>query len=170
MSAPTNCPANPEGIGPMLRKLRNPFSPNTTKISPSSNRAIKVKIFILTFLSHCGLSSSLLKILSVVKAEDLYQRTVIDGASGVNRSHSALLVIFNCLTNFAFGVHYKRTVARDWFVEGHAGDEQHFERSLRVGRIFDSHFVAVLGEQNHLPVRSALAFRSELTLSLHDVR
>src|SRR5207302_6335086 len=70
------------------------------------------------------------------------------GHSRVNRTHSALLVILNRLPDFSFGVHHKWPIARDWFVQGHAGDEQYFKRSLRVCRIFDSHFVAVLREQN----------------------
>jgi len=59
--------------------------------------------------------------------------------------------------------------ARDWFVQGHSGDEQHLERGLRVRRIFDCHFVAVLREQDHLPVPSPLALHSEQPLPLHDV-
>src|SRR3979490_1383602 len=46
-----NCPASPVGIGPMLRKFKKPLRPNTTKISPSKMRAIKVTIFISRFLS-----------------------------------------------------------------------------------------------------------------------
>src|SRR5882724_10633 len=89
--------------------------------------------------------------------------------SRINRAHPALLVIFNRLADFRLRVHHKRAVTRDWFVQGHSGDEQHFERSLRVRRIFDSHFLAVLREQNHLPVFSAFAFCSEQSLGLHDV-
>jgi hypothetical protein len=53
-SAPMNCPANPVGIGPMLRKFKKPLRPNTTKIRPSSSRAIKITIFISTYLlTYC---------------------------------------------------------------------------------------------------------------------
>src|SRR5712691_5148630 len=43
-----NWPASPVGIGPMLRKFKNPFRPNTTKIGPSKRRAIKTAIFTST--------------------------------------------------------------------------------------------------------------------------
>src|SRR6266446_6185270 len=89
--------------------------------------------------------------------------------SRINRAHPALLVVFKSLPDFRLRVHHKRPVARDWFVQGHSRDEQYFKRSLRVRRIFDSHFVAVLREQNHLSVSSAFAFCSEQSLALHDV-
>src|SRR6266496_1975545 len=94
---------------------------------------------------------------------------LLDLHSSVNRAHPTQTVIFNRLTDFRLRVHHKRPVARDWFVQGHSGDEQHFEPSLRVRRIFDSHFVAVLREKNHLPVPSALTLGSEESVSLHDV-
>src|SRR5438093_4883620 len=89
--------------------------------------------------------------------------------SRVNRTQPALLVIFNRLTDFRLRVHHKRSVARHWFVQRHSGNEQHFERSLRISRIFDSHFVAVLGKQNHLPVPGTLSLCSEQTLALNKV-
>src|ERR1700754_4512764 len=45
-----NCPANPVGIGPMLRKFKKPLRPKTTQISPNKSRAIRVTIFISRFL------------------------------------------------------------------------------------------------------------------------
>src|SRR6266568_612678 len=95
-------------------------------------------------------------------------RAVFDH-SRVNRAHPTQTVVFNRLTDFRLRVHHKRPVARDWFVQGQPCDEQHFERSLCVHRISDSHFVGVLGEQNHLSVSSALALCSEESLSFHDI-
>src|SRR6267142_5355065 len=89
--------------------------------------------------------------------------------SRINRTHPTQLVIFNRLADFAFRIHYKRPVARDRFVYGHSGDEQHFERGLRVRSVFDSDFVAVLREQNHLSISSAFAFCSEQPLALNNV-
>src|SRR5712691_3918332 len=89
--------------------------------------------------------------------------------SRVNHTHPTQTVIFNRLTDFRLRVHHERSVARDWFVQRHTGDEQHFERSLRVRRVFDSHFVAVLREQNHLSISSVFALCSEQPLSLHHV-
>src|SRR2546427_6162517 len=43
---------------------------------------------------------------------------VVDGALSVNRAHPTQPVIFNRLTDFGFGVHHKRPVARNWFVQG----------------------------------------------------
>src|SRR5437667_11070371 len=92
-----------------------------------------------------------------------------DGASSANRSHPTQTVIFNRLTDFAIRVHHKRPVASNWLVQKHSGGEQHYERSLRVRRLFDSHFVAVLRAQNHLTVSSAFVLCSEHTLPLHRV-
>src|SRR6266852_4354113 len=109
----------------------------------------------ISFLSLDNIFDSLVSLFSII--------------SRINRAHPALLVVFKSLTDFRLRVHHKRPVARDWFVQGHSRDEQYFKRSLRVRRIFDSHFVAVLREQNHLSVSSAFAFCSEQSLALHHV-
>src|SRR5438309_4548176 len=156
-----NCPANPEGIGPMLRKFKNPFSPNTTKVSPSRRRAIKTTIFILLSFPKTGF-------VRFSSSEDTDYTHIFDDHSRVNRAHPAQLVIFNCLTDFTFRVHYKRPVACDGFVQWHSGDKQYLKRSVR-GWILDFYFVAILREQNHLAVSGAFALCPKQTLSFHDV-
>src|SRR5918992_905823 len=89
--------------------------------------------------------------------------------SRVNRAHLAKTVVFNRLTDFRLRIHHEWPVARDWFVQRHSGYQQHFERIFRVQWICDSHFVAVLCKQNHLPISSALVLRSEQTLTLYNV-
>ena len=55
-------------------------------------------------------------------------------------------VIFNRLVNLLACVHDKRTITRDRFVQRQPGNEQHFERALRIGRIIDPHLVAIFCE------------------------
>src|SRR5882724_3569376 len=78
-------------------------------------------------------------------------------SSRVNRTHPSSTIVFKRLMNFCFSVHHERSVADDWFIQRHSGDEQQFERCLRVCRIFDSHFVAIRREHYHLSVSATFA-------------
>src|SRR5882724_12157969 len=89
--------------------------------------------------------------------------------SRINLSHSTQLVVFNRLPDLIVGVHYKWSIARDWLIQGHAGDEQDLERSFRLRRIFDSYFSSVLAKHNHLPVPRRLTLCTEQTLALDKV-
>src|SRR5215831_11526160 len=59
--------------------------------------------------------------------------------------HPALTVIFKCLINLLLGIHHEWSIAYDWFIQGHAGNQQNIKCSLSCC-VFDSHFLAVLSE------------------------
>src|ERR1043166_968065 len=68
------------------------------------------------------------------------------GPLGIDRTHPAQTVVFKCLMDFRLRVHHKWTIAYHWFVQGNAGDQQHFQSSFRVLGICDSYIVAILRE------------------------
>src|SRR2546429_2530579 len=79
-------------------------------------------------------------------------------SSRVNRAHPSSTIVFKRLMNFCFGVHHERSIAGDWFIQRHTSDEQYFERGFRVGRVLNSHFIAVGREHDHLSVSTTLTF------------
>src|ERR1051325_10373639 len=101
-----NWPANPVGIGPILRKPRKPFNPNTRNLSPNKKREpleLRFSFLLSPKITRHGYSRSF----------------SLNSLSRIDRTHAAKTLVLKRLMNFRFGVHHERTVARDWFIQRH---------------------------------------------------
>src|SRR6185503_13775365 len=78
-------------------------------------------------------------------------------------THLTEAIIVHRLVDLFAGVHHKRSIPRYGLVQRQATNEQYLECDLRVRPILDPQIIAVLCEQDHLPVNSSLAFGAKQT-------